>query len=269
MAFPMTNWDILQLLRTGDAEQRAGMLGEIVTIYGPPLFAFARHESQGALSRQDCEDLVGDFFLKCVQEDVIERADPAKGRFRNFLARSFKNFMLNWIRDRSTQVRSPSGGMVSLHDLVDRHGRALEPQAGESGEEILDRVFRLSLFENALKAFEKACCSAGQEKKYRLYVRREITPEREGTRVPSYSALAEEFGLPSEDAVGRAVRAARDEFRSLLLALIKQDAVSSNDAETEYRLILATGLQSSRSAPSASRSGWFARLTGLVRHSPT
>jgi len=28
----MTNWDILQRLRTGDAEQRSGMLGEIVTV---------------------------------------------------------------------------------------------------------------------------------------------------------------------------------------------------------------------------------------------
>src|SRR5262245_55821094 len=133
MAFPMTNWDILQLLRTGDPEQRTGMLGEIVTIYGPPLFALARHESQGKLSRPDCEDLVGDFFLKCVQEDVIERADPVKGRFRNFLAKSFKNFMLNWIRDRSAGVRTPSGGMLSLHELVDKHGRVLEPRAGESG----------------------------------------------------------------------------------------------------------------------------------------
>ena len=267
MAFPLTNWDILQLLRTGDAKQRAGMLGEIVTLYGPPLFALARHESQPALSRQDCEDLVGDFFLKCVQDDVIERADPAKGRFRNFLARSFKNFMLNWIRDRSAQVRAPSGGFVSLHTLVDRHGRALEPLAGESGEEILDRVFRLSLFECALTAFEQACCSSGQEKKFRVYVRREITPEREGTRVPSYSALADEFGFPSEDAVGRAVRTARDEFRLLLLALIKKDAVSAKEAEAEFRLTIASGLQSSRS-PAASRSGWFARFTGRVTGRP-
>ena len=269
MPFPVTNWDILQLLRTGDAEQRAGMLGEIVTFYGPPLFAFARHECQRELSRQDCEDLVGDFFLKCVQEDVIERADPAKGRFRNFLARSFKNFMLNWIRDRAAQVRTPSGGMVSLHDLVDKHGRALEPRAGETGEEILDRVFRLSLFESALTAFEKACRAADQEKKYLLYMRREILPEREGTRVPSYSALADEFGLPSEDAVGRVVRTAREEFRALLLSLLRQDAVSPQDAETEFRLTLATGLQPWRSAPSDSRSGWFARLTGMVRHSHT
>jgi DNA-directed RNA polymerase specialized sigma24 family protein len=264
MGFPLTNWDILQLLRTGDEKQRAGMLGEIVTLYGPSLFALARHESQPALSRQDCEDVVGDFFLKCVQDDVIQQADRAKGRFRNFLARSFKNFMLNWIRDRAAQVRAPSGGMVSLHTLVDRHGRALEPLAGESGEEILDRVFRLSLFECALTAFEQVCVSSGQEKKFRVYVRREIAPERDGVDVPSYSALAAEFGFPSEDAVGRAVRAARDEFRLLLLALIKKDAVSANDAEAEFKLTLAAGLQPWRSPSTSTRSSWFSRLTDIV-----
>ena len=265
MSFPLTNWDILQLLRTGDAEQRSGMLGEIVTIYGPPLFALARHEGQGALSRQDCEDVIGDFFLKCVQEDVIERADPAKGRFRNFLARSFKNFLLNWIRDRSAKSRSPSGGLLSLHNLIDKHGRKLEPLAGESADETLDRVFCLSLFDTAPGAFEKSCRSTGQEKKYCAYMSREIIPKQGGTREPSYEALAEQYGFPSEDAVGRAVRTARDEFRYLLLALIAQDSVSSIDVQAEFKLVLATGLHHDGPPLVESRSGWFSRLRGMVR----
>jgi RNA polymerase sigma factor (sigma-70 family) len=265
MSFPMTNWDILQALRTGDADQRSGMLGEIVTIYGPPLFAFARHESHGSLTRQDCEDVVSDFFLKCVEEDIIERADPEKGRFRNFLARSFRNFMLNWIRDRSARVRAPSGGLVSIHELVDRHGHALEPRAGESADQTLDRVFRLTLFETALAAFEKSCGRQRQEKKFLLYMRREVIPEREGTAPPPYSALAEEYGLPSEDAVGRVVRTARDEFQSLLLALIRQDAVSSTNVQTEFKLVLATGLQRAGSEPAAAGGGWFSRLRANLR----
>jgi RNA polymerase sigma-70 factor (ECF subfamily) len=260
MTFPRTNWDILQLLRTGDAEQRSGMLGEIVTIYGPPLFALARHESQGSLSRQDCEDVLGDFFLKCAQEDVIERADPAKGRFRNFLARSFKNFMLNWIRDRSAQSRAPSGGLLSLHHLVDKHGRKLEPLAGESADDTLNRVFRLALFDTALGAFEKSCRSTGQDRKYQVYMSREIIPEQEGTAAPSYEALAAQYGFSSEDAVGRAVRTAREEFRNLLLALIAQDSVSSIEAQAEFKLVLATGLQRERPSVAESRSGWFSWL---------
>jgi hypothetical protein len=102
-----------------------------------------------------------------------------------------------------------------------------------------------------------------------LYVRREITPEREGTSAPSYADLADEFGLPSEDAVGRAIRTAREEFRALLLAMIKQDTVSTSDAQTEFKLVLATGLQPWRSATEGVRSGWFSRLAGMVRHPTT
>jgi len=265
MSFPMTNWDILEALRTCDAEERSGMLGEIVTIYGPSLFAFARYESFGSLTRQDCEDVVGDFFVKCLAEGLFDRADQAKGRFRNFLARSFRNFMLNWIRDRSTGVRAPSGGLVSIHGLVDHHGRALEPRAGESVDETLDRVFRLSLFETALAAFHKSCGLQGDATKFHLFVRREITPERDGTTPPTYFVLAREYGLPSEDAVGRAIRSARNEFHSLLLAMIKQDAVASMDVQTEFKLVLATGLRPSGADPAPVRTGWFSRLTAAVR----
>jgi RNA polymerase sigma-70 factor (ECF subfamily) len=263
MSFPVTNWDILQRLRSADARQRSGMLGEIVQMYGPSLFAFALHESRGSLTRQDCEDLVGDFFLKCVEGDVIERADQAKGRFRNFLARSFKNFMLNWIRDRSTSARVPPGGVVSLHELVNRHARAMEPRAGETADDMLDRVFRLSVFDRALAAFERSCRSCGQEARYQMFLRREILPQREGVPVPTYDVLAAEFGLPSEDAVGRAVRGARDEFRTLLLALIAQDSVAAEDLQAELKLVLATGLQPWRTGlqVNEARPGWFARFT--------
>ncbi len=244
MAFPTTEWNIVEALRVGDADQRSGALGEIIELYGPALFALARFESHGALSRQDCEDVVGDFFLKCVEAGVLGRADRARGRFRNFLAKTFKNFMRNWIRDRAAGIRMPSGGMVSLHDLIDRHGQALEPRVGEAGEEALDRILRASLFDRALAELEQTCRESGQEKKYRLFIRREITPEREGTAVPSYPALAKEFGLSSEDAVGRIIRAARDEFYSLLHARVSRDCESSKEAHVELKLVLATGLRS-------------------------
>ena len=244
MAFPTTRWNILDNLRMSDADRRARALGEITTLYGPALFAFARYESKGALSREDCEDVVGDFFLKCVEQDVLQRADRLRGRFRNFLAKTFKNFMRNWIRDRAAGIRAPAGGVVSLHELIDRHGQALEPRAGEAADDTLVRVLRVSLFDSTLREFESACYESGQQKKYRLYVQREISPPRDGTAVPGYAALAVEFALPSEDAVGRVIRAARDEFHAMLLERIGRDCESSAEADLEFKLVVATALGS-------------------------
>lgn len=122
MTWPTTRWGLLDILRNGDEGQRSSAMGELISLYGPPLFAFARHEWRSTLSREDCEDLVADFFVKCLQQVLLERADPAKGRFRSYLAKSFKNFGLNEIRDGAAGIRSPRGGLVSLHELIEKHG---------------------------------------------------------------------------------------------------------------------------------------------------
>jgi RNA polymerase sigma factor (sigma-70 family) len=241
MTWPTTHWGFLDAIRGGDSAKRSEALGEIVSIYGPGLVAFAGFESD--LSRDDCEDVVQDFFYKCLTRDVLERADPKRGRFRNFLARTFKNFLLNWIRDRNAGIRMPVGGVVPLHELVDKHGRDIEPRSGESAEEAYERLVRASLFEYMLADFEKACRDAGQEKKYELYRRYEVEPGRDGGKTPSYAQLARDFDLPSEDAVGRVIRAAREEFSSRLLEKVAMDSESPAEAEVEYKLVVAAGLR--------------------------
>ena len=67
---------------------------------------------------------------------------------------------------------------------------------------------------------------------------------RDGTEAPSYTQLARDFHLPSEDSVGRVIRAARDEFSSVLLAKIAHDTESPAEAEGEFKLVVAAGLRS-------------------------
>lgn len=234
MTWQKTRWGLVDLLRDGSVDERSEALGEIIAIYGPPLLALARHR-HSRLSREDCEDIVADFFVKCIAKPVLQQADPARGRFRNFLAKSFQYFALNWVRDRSPRVP-----LASLEELLDRHHQAYEPRTDESPEDTYIRVLRLALFDYTLTEFEKACRAAGQDKKFEIFLRREIDPLR-GATAPSYATLAADFGMPSEDAVGRIVRAARDEFESRLLAQITSDSESAAEAEAELRLVMACG----------------------------
>jgi RNA polymerase sigma factor (sigma-70 family) len=246
MTYPPTKWGTVEMVRSGTPEQRDAALAEIITLYGPPLVAFARHESRGALSREDCEDVVHDFFLRCVEGRVLEEADPARGRFRNFLARSFKNSMLNAIRYQRASMRTPAAGLFSLHELIEQYGDILESRADASGDDALDRVFRLSLFTNTLMQFGKNCSAVGHSRKFQMFVRREIAPARADVPPPSYAALAAEFGLPSDAAVGHVIRAARNEFVELLLTRIREDfgaSGESEDIEQELQLVLAAGLR--------------------------
>ncbi len=243
MPFPTTQWNLLDALKAGGGDLKRQALGEIVLLYGAPLFAFARRQTHGLRSPEDCEDLVNGFFLKCVEAEVLERADQAKGKFRNFLARSFKNYILNVDRAEHTQKGAPAGGYVSLQSLTDDHGPALEPRTNETPEEAFDRVLRRSLFEGVVRDFRSRCERAGQMKKFEIFVLREIEPRRRGSDVPSYASLADRLKLPSENAVNKIVLAAKKEFRGLILAEVGRDCASQKEAEVECELVFNVDLQ--------------------------
>jgi hypothetical protein len=267
MPYPTTQWCVLDALREVDEEKRRAALGELVAMYGGPLFTLARHRSRGTRTREDCEDLVNDFLLECIagelltQEDVLKRneefdrdeaikrkevfkrADPAKGKFRNFLAKSFERYMLNDQRARRAKKRLPSGGeLLSLQRLTEEHGPALEPRIDETPEDAVERVFRRSVFQKVLSEFEQRCKAAGQEKKYELFLLREVQPRRDGTPVPTYAALAQQLDIASENAANKILLAAREEFRTLLLTIISNDCKSQKEAHVECEMVLANVL---------------------------
>jgi hypothetical protein len=247
MSCPTTNWALFEDLKDADDVRRWTAFGELAESYGPPLFAFARITRWSvALSREDCQDLVSNFFLRCIEQrstggrSVLERADPALGRFRSYLLKSFTYFVLNEIRNGLAGKRAPAGAPpISLDALLEKHGARFEPLAHESPEDAYNRVLRVSLFEQTVEEFNHACKAAGQEKKFLVFFRHAIAPDRNGTATPSYADLAGECGLPSVDAVGRVVRGAQSEFRELLRRRVAKDAESPAEADIELERVLA------------------------------
>jgi len=243
MPFPTTRWNLLDALKAGTADTKREALGDIILLYGGPLYAFARRQTHGLRGREDCEDLVNDFFLKCVEGDVLERADQARGKFRNFLAKSFKRHILNDDRGRHAQKREPAAGPpISLQSFTDDPG--LEPRTNETPEAAFDRVLRRSLFERLVSDFRGRCERAEQMKKFELFLLREVEPRRNGTPEPSYASLADRLKPPSENAVNKIVLAARKEFRALILAEVGRDCASQKEAEVECELVFNVDLQS-------------------------
>src|SRR5688500_1987888 len=109
MLFPTTQWHILDTLKDQDEDARRAALGDIVSIYVPPLFAFALRQSEGTRTGEDREDLVNDCFVRCIEGGLLEHADQARGKFRSFLVTWFKYYMSSADRANRTQKREPAG----------------------------------------------------------------------------------------------------------------------------------------------------------------
>ena len=243
MKFPTTQWNIVETLKVEDEEARRAALGEIIGIYGPPLLAFALRHSHGTRTPEDCEDLVNDFFLRCVQGGILARADRAGESSAASSPRRSRYYITNEQRSSQTQRRKPSGGFVSLAVITEEFGPALEPRTTETPEDAFTRVFRRSLFEKVLREFAHRCRATGHETTFQAFLLRDVKPLREGTPVPTYGALAGECHLPSENAANKLVLTAREEFRELLLAATSRDCASQEEAHAECESILSTALR--------------------------
>src|SRR5687767_519749 len=79
--FHTTTWTRVVCAR-GEGEDARQAFSELCQSYWFPLYAFLRRSGRSA---HDAEDAVQSFFVWLVEKGCLERADPARGRFRTFL----------------------------------------------------------------------------------------------------------------------------------------------------------------------------------------
>ncbi len=145
--FATTRWSRIVGQDRREPQLRAIAFGELVQAYWYPLYVYIRRRG---VAREDAEDLTQEFFAHLLDGDRLQKASPERGRFRNFLLASLRNFMSNQWRNQRTQKRGGDATLVSLNfdDAEQRY--SLEPTDCETPQQLFDRRWALTLMENAL-----------------------------------------------------------------------------------------------------------------------
>lgn len=156
-AFAETRWTTI-VRPSGQGNVEA--LGMLSRAYWYPLFSFARR--QGA-SEQDAQDQVQDFFVRLLSSEVLASADPGKGRFRSFLLRIFKNFLVS--RWRKVANRPPTESLDELHD---RLGESGSPAADDPGDADFYRNWSITLLNLALQRLEEEQVALRRDSEFRV-----------------------------------------------------------------------------------------------------
>lgn len=153
-AFPTTQWTLIY--QASDAESRSGeeAFGALCQSYWQPLFAFTC--GSGA-SHQDAQDLTQGFFQHLLEKALPANLHPTKGRFRNWLLASLKNFLAS---DHRNQTRQKRGGpdLVTL-TLEDAHH---ELYHHDHPAQAYEREWARSVLANALTHLQVECQHARQ-----------------------------------------------------------------------------------------------------------
>ncbi len=193
-----------------------------------PLYSYARRRGH---SPEDAEDLTQEFFCRLLQHHWLEKADPARGRFRSFLLMAMNRFLANEWDKLKAQKRGGAARPtpITLEDAESRY--ALQPATDPNSPELAyDREWALSLLDNVVRALRDEYATQGRGALFDT-----LKPCLVGSReTQPYAALAGTLAM-SEGAVKVAVCRLRERYRTLLKEAVAHTVAEPADADDELR----------------------------------
>jgi RNA polymerase sigma factor (sigma-70 family) len=235
--FATTRWSlILSAANSQDGESKVReALNELCRTYWRPVFSFVwRH----GYSMEDAQDLTQDFFVKILEPDWLQHADPNRGRFRSLLLKSLQNFLINAAERTHTRKRGGEVKFISWDDwmAVAPSQLSISDQAITSlpPERLFDLRWAVTVVEHALRRLREECESKGKRRLFHA-LSSHLTAERDEV---SFAQLSAELGI-AESAVIKQLHNLRQRYRSLLRDEVAQTVNDPSELEDEIRYLCA------------------------------
>ena len=211
--FPRTDW--AELSKAAEADE--ARLDRLIRLYWEPLkiFLVATFPSLKDQADMVLQDFAEDKLLK---KGWLRRADQNRGRFRDYLKTSLRNFVLD--RLTRAEVKNPP---ISIEELQQEL-----PQPDTPSEEF-DLAWARTVLAETLRRMEADCKNPGEDQPRRSYIWemfriRLLEPIFNDAAQPSYDQLIDQFGLKSPTDASNTLLSAKRIFKAHLSKVIKEYA---------------------------------------------
>jgi RNA polymerase sigma-70 factor (ECF subfamily) len=227
--FATTRWSLV--LAAGEEPgkgDRAGQvaLSQLCQTYWYPLYAYVRRRGHSAA---DAQDLTQAFFTRLLEKNVIQVADPQKGKFRSFLLATLKDFLANERRRAKTLKRGGGRWPLSLEFEAGEARYRREPADERTPEDLFQRRWALTVLEQTLARLRAEYEKAGKQELF------ERLKDCLGAQsVKSYQTIAAEAGM-TEGSIKVAVHRLRARYRDLLRDEVAQTVGATDNLDDEVR----------------------------------
>src|SRR5262245_12347837 len=222
--FPETRWS---LVLAGD---RGLALEHLAAAYWRPIYGYVR--AQWARDEAEALDATQDFFVRLIEGDLLERADPRRGRFRAYVRAALSNFLVDEARKRSTRRR---GGGRRFVPIEDPGALDLPDPGGKSPEEALDDLWRAEVLGRAAKALERELLAEGKAKWWAIFRDHALSDEE-----ASHAVLAKRHGVTPVD-VSNWLARSRARYRQALIRVVRETVEGEGALAEEMAWILREG----------------------------
>jgi len=234
--FPSTHWSIVVDAGNDQTIVRREALGRFLRRYSEALKVHLIWRKR--VDPHQAEDLIQGFLLARVLEaDLIAKADPQRGRFRNYLLTSLDRYASNEYRSARAAKRG-GGRRIDLDEAADALDE--DPTPARSFEV----AWAQQVLREAVQRMRDYCEESGRHDVWGIFEARVLAPTLEDAEPVPYEQLVSRYRLQSLEQAANLLATAKRTFSRAMRSVIseyEQDD-SAIDAEiAELRGILGRG----------------------------
>lgn len=210
--FETTEWT--KLLSPGI---RKSMLDELCRKYWRPVYSYLRHRG---FNNEQAKDLTQGFFTeKILSQDLVQKADRNRGRFRTFLLTAVKNYVIDLHRTR--------GPMPVLGTEIEKTSNSGDPEVE------FDIAWAEGLLEEVLRELEAECQANNKYAHWHVFRRWLVEPAAANDKV-RMNELCRKYGIQDASTAYNIVSNLKRRFRKILRRHLRHYVES--DAEVDHEI---------------------------------
>lgn len=211
--FPLTQWT--RILTT---ERQEVLLAELYQAYWKPIYCYLRAMGFG---NEHAKDLVQGFFSdKVLGKELMQSADPERGRFRSFLLRAVHNYAISVQRAEKPFLPLDEG-----REAISADG---DPEAA------FDRAWADGLLQEVLRELELDCSTRGKLAHWCVF-RDWLLDTQTGEGRPRMEEICLKHGIADTAAAYHMVENLKRRFRTILRGHVASLAGPDGEVEEEIR----------------------------------
>lgn len=227
--FPSTHWTLIHAAGPGDDARSRRIIGELLQDYWKPVYCYLRHRGH---KNEEAKDLTQGFFQDVVlRRDLIQRADPQRGRFRTLLLTALNHYLANVHRRQTAQKRIPKQKLVPLEHA----------EIGELPEAVRtigpDAPFQYAwvseLLDKMLEEVEAECRDHGMATHWDLFHDRVLRPALEDKTPPPLAELCAKYGIAEATKASNMIFAVKRRLQGALKRFVRQSVTCDEEISAE------------------------------------
>ena len=230
-SFLSTHWSMVLAAGTRALPESEKALAALCQAYWPAVYAFVRRQIADV---HEAQDMTQAFFAQLLEKNLLEVAQPARGRFRSFLLTSVRNFLCNEWDKQKARKRGGGRKLLALDFRQEDTKFNREPADALTPDRLYERQWALALLDQVMARLRAEYVKARKEN---LFDRLKGTMSGVDTDT-SLAEIAEQLGI-SANAAKVAAHRLRKRYRELLRAEVGQTLAEAEEIDDEIRQLFA------------------------------